>query len=470
MNKIQITHKLVLAAVLLTASFPISVKAQDQEYEEEFLEFRKKIQLSVTHEEPVELNLQEILAKALENNINLQIAKLNSNEAKWKYWNRFADALPDIYMSAATIHREGTFYLTSTLQNDINQRTSSAAIRFNYRLFNGGTTTFLAWAEKYYRKVVEGRERSQYNLVLYDSVDLYYQLVKAQAVIETRTKSLESARENRKLARQFYEAGTGTKYDFLQAEARLARTEQDLIEAETQFRIAGLNLANHLNSPLATAFSVNRDHIAKLNMIDESLTLLDFVAIAVENNPDIRTSLEARKAAMKEGLSKAGDYLPKVDVYANLGASGETFDNMFGLTTLGFEANYAIGDGLGLTAVSNTMQARARANRAKLEYDRTKLNIERNLRMSYLEFQRTQVKVKVAEKEYEASEEALRLARLRYENGLEIFTNLVDKEAKFTEAEINLIASTADYNLMQAKLAYNMGTISLGSILGLQDG
>ena len=46
--------------------------------------------LSVSHTEAIDLNLEEILAKAIENNINLQIAKANTKEAKWKFWEKIA--------------------------------------------------------------------------------------------------------------------------------------------------------------------------------------------------------------------------------------------------------------------------------------------------------------------------------------------------------------------------------------------
>ncbi len=459
----------LVPGVIVKAEDQVQAQIQNQDFEEEFQEFRNKIQLSVSNDEPIELDLQEILARAIENNINLQIAKANTKEAKWLFWRRISDALPDMTMRAASQHREGTFYLTSTLQNQINQRTSTTGIRFSHRIFSGGTTTFLAWAEKFYKNATESREQSQYNLVLYDSVDLYYQLAKTQATLQSRAKSLESARANRKLANQFYQGGTGTKFDLMQAIARMARTEQDLIEAEAQFRIAGFNLANHLNSPLESSFAVDREHLAKLDMIDDNLTIQDFIDKAFKNNPDIKAALAARKAVYKEGLSRVGDYLPKVDIYADFSGSGERFDNLFGLTTLAFEANYTIGDGMGLTAIANTMQARARTDRAKLEYQREVLRIERDLRTSYLDFQKTKSQVKVAEREYEASSESLRLAKLRYENGIEIFTNLIIREAELAAAEINLISSTADYNLTQAKLAYNMGTISIGTLLGNQE-
>ena len=426
-----------------------------------------KFQTSLTQEstmQAVELDLQEILAKAIENNINLQIAKSNSQEAKWKYWERISDALPDVELNATKRNRDGTFFLNTNFQNGIDETTSTAGVRLNYRAFDGGTTSFLAWAEKFYRKSSQNLEQAEYNKLIYDSIRLYYELIKAQVALNSNEKALKNAESNHDLAKKFFNAGTGTKFDLVQAEARVARKEQELIEQIAEFRKAGIELANHINAPLETSYKTAVKEIAKLELIEENISAKDFLDTAFKQNPSIKSAMQLREGALKEGLAKAGDYLPKVDVYAEMAGTGETWDNMFGLTTLGFEARYDIGDGLGLTAVADTMQSRAKVKRAKLEYQKELQGIERSLRLSFLDFHKSKSIVKAAQKEQEASTEALRLAKLRYENGIDVFARLIEKESELTAAELNLITSVADYNLTQAKLAYDMGTISSAAL------
>ena len=64
-----------------------------------------------------------------------------------------------------------------------------------------------------------------------------------------------------------------------------------------------------------------------------------------------------------------------------------------------------------------------------------------------------------------AAEEALRLSKLRYENNLEIFTNLSQKETEFTESRTNYIDSISDYNISQSRISYLMGEINIKDIL-----
>ena len=450
--------KIWLLLLVLLANNPVWA-----EQRESLQKFKASLRQE-SNTEAIELRLEEIIAKSIENNLNLQIAQSNNIEAKWKYWQRISDALPDVELLATKRNRDGTFFLNTGFQTPIDETTSAASVRINYRAFNGGTTSFLAWAEKFYRDSNKNLEQAQYNKILYQSIMFYYELIKQQVALNSKDKALKNAEADYDLAKKFFDAGTGTKFDLVQAEARVARKEQELIDQYAQFRKAGIDLANHVNSPLETSYKTASKEIDKLELVDENISAGDFLKTAFEQNPDILSAVALRKAALKEGYAKAGDYLPKIDLYADFGGVGQTWDDMFGITTLGFEAKYDIGDGLGLTTVSDTMQSRAKVKRAKLEYEREIRRIERELRNSYLDFHKSKSVVKAARKELEASTEALRLAKLRYENGLDVFARLIERESELTAAELNLTASLAEYNLSQAKLAYDMGTISLESL------
>jgi outer membrane protein TolC len=121
---------------------------------------------------------------------------------------------------------------------------------------------------------------------------------------------------------------------------------------------------------------------------------------------------------------------------------------------------------MGLTVVSDAMQSRVKVHKAQLEYARELQGIEKGLRGSYINFQKSKSLVYATQKELAAAEEAARIAQLRYKNGLEIFANLLEKERDLTMAELSLISSTANYNISQAQLAYNMGVIDIKNILG----
>ena len=164
--------------------------------------------------------------------------------------------LPDFSMVASSQKRNGTFYLNNNFQNQIDQTISSAGLRFNYRVFDGGTTTFLAWSEKFYRQSTEAREQAQYNRVILDTVKFYLDLVREQVSLATKLKALERSKANLDLTSKFLEAGKGTQYDSMQAEANLAKAQQELIQTEADYRISQINLAEHLNIPLGNMMKI----------------------------------------------------------------------------------------------------------------------------------------------------------------------------------------------------------------------
>lgn len=424
------------------------------------------IHLEASLQEAEMIDLANILATAIENNINLNIARADSKMSGWKFWQKFADALPDVQLRASSQKRDGTFYLNSRFQNTIDETIVATGVRFNYRIFNGGTTAFLAVAEKYYKEATQEREKAVYNQILLDSVVYYFDLLSNQTALFAKLKAVEQASANLDLAEKFFKSGTGTKYDVMQAEAGLARAQQQLIEQEAGFRNAQINLAAHLNKPLETPYLIDKTSIDAIRIVDEDMPVKDILKSAFQRNPNIISALKAKQGAVREGLSKAGNFLPKVDIYADITGSGENFGDLIGITTLGFDATYSIGDGLGLTAVSDAMQSRAKVDKARLEYKRELQGIEKGLRNSFINFQKSKSLVTASQKEVAAAEEALRISQLRYKSGLEVFTNLLEKERDLTAAELNLINSTANYNIAQAELAYNMGVIDIKNILG----
>lgn len=424
------------------------------------------IKLEASLEEPFIIDLENIIALAVENNINLNLARLDTKMSNWRFWQKFANALPDIQMRASSQNRDGTFYLNSQLQREINETITNAGVRINYRIFDGGTTSFLAMAEKYYRSSVSEHEKAVYQQILLDSVTYYFDLLQAQTSLFAQLKAFEAAKSNLDLSEKFLKAGTGTKYDVLQAESILAQAQRLMIEREANFRNAQINLAIHLNQALETPYLIDKNTIDVIRIVDEDMPIKDILRSAFQKNPNIISALKAKQGAYKEGLSSAGEFLPKLDIYADFLGAGENFGDLVGITTLGFDASYSIGDGLGLTAFSKAMESKTKVQKAKLEYARELQGIEMGLRASYINLQKSRSIVYASQKELQAAQEAVRLSKIRYQNGLEIFANLIEKEKELIQAELSLINSTASYNVAQAELAYNMGIIEVKNILG----
>lgn len=469
----------LLALLLTTHGAKASLDLEDSYKEMELQEIKLKdlfytehlgtkynpIKLEASLFEEVELDLKGVLAQAVENNINLNIAKQDSVIAKWQFWNEFSNALPDITLQALTQDFNGTFFINSRIQADVDESQVQGKFRIDHRLFDGGTTSFLIWAEKYYKNAVKEDEQKAYNQTLLDAVNFYNALLKDQVALSSRLKSLEEAKSNLDLAEKFQNAGTGTKLDVYQAEARLARAQQELIEQEASFRVSEINLAEHLNLPLLTPIKIASAQITPLNIIEPDIEFSEFLELAEENNPEIKAAIARKKGARREALARVGDFLPKVDVFADWTNTGEDINDTFNIRTLGIQASLELGEGIGFTAVSSGLKSRAEAKKAVLLLKQEELRIEKELRKAFLDYEKSKSLVEATQKELKASKESLRLSKLRYQNGLEILVNVLEKEQEFSNAQSSFINSVADYNFAQANLAYYMGNISVESIL-----
>ncbi len=424
-----------------------------------------KLEASLT--EAVDLSLADALATAIERNINLNIAKQDSLVAKWDFWQQFSTMLPDLEYNLKRTSFDGAIFITPDLQRAVDQSLVNSNFRINYRAFSGGTNAFLTWAQKHYKNAVKENEVDQFNKTIYETVVFYNDLLRQQVSLNNRQKSVQEAHLDFDQAQKFLKGSIGTKYDVYQAEARFARSQQEFINQQAGFRESEINLAEHLNMDLTSPLKVNEAEFEKLNLVDNDISMKEFLNTAKENNPRIKSALLNKKGAVKEALSKIGNFLPNFDLFADIGGTGAEASDLTGLNTYGFQLSFDMGKGAGLSPVSDAMRSKAAAKKAKLEYQKAEISIEKELRLAFLNFEKAKSLIIAAAQEVKASKEGLRLARLRYENGIGVMNEVVTRQKELSDSQINLIDSIAQYNDAQAQMAYEMGTISIDNVLKL---
>ena len=271
---------------------------------------------------------------------------------------------------------------------------------------------------------------------------------------------------NLKLAEDKLEVGEGTLYEVLLAKSRLAITKQDLMDQKARLRVVQIDLARHLNLPLDSPLFADKDRLNNFHIINDDLSPENIIEISYENNPEIKMALDQKKAILRQELASYGRFLPALDLYANIAANGTEFDDLNQLNTIGFQLSYEFGENSGLSSVSSIRKAKIETKKAKIRLEDTTKEIEARLRRSYVEYKRTEANIDTAKASLDAANEALKLSKLRYENGREILKDLIDNESKQSIAEISLIDSIALHNIAQANLAFDLGNFSVENIVG----
>jgi outer membrane protein TolC len=138
------------------------------------------------------------------------------------------------------------------------------------------------------------------NDVLVRVADSYYELVQAQGRLAIAFKIRDDAAEIARITANFAEKGQGKQADADRAATELEQKVTDILEAEGQVQIASARLAQVLNldpsSPLRAADAV----IVPRPVVPDGIPLVELIAIALTQRPELRERQAAIRAAFLE--------------------------------------------------------------------------------------------------------------------------------------------------------------------------
>lgn len=290
--------------------------------------------------------------------------------------------------------------------------------------------------------------------VRFETLRAFYDLLLAQAKKEVADEAVKLAEADVKLSRDRVEAGTSVVSDLLAAEVQLAESRQQVIQTDGEIAIAEAALNTALGLPITTSQKIAGQLIEKKFDVAEQQEL---IRLAIEHRPDLsRAGLVARSGKV-QAQGARNEYLPRVDVFANFGASRNNWvqgsaDYLVGATVTFnlFEA--------GRTA--RIAQARASANLAASEQEHLANQVRFEVVRAYQQYISARERLKVAERIINQSSEALRIVQDRYQEGLTTITEVLRAETTLVRARLNVLASRHDYYIGYASVMLSTGRLT----------
>ncbi|HET7469473.1 MAG TPA: TolC family protein, partial [Gemmatimonadales bacterium] len=193
------------------------------------------------------VSLAQTMQGALAANLDLKAADLEVESGSQNVRLARSNLLPDIEAQiGGTTTREET--ATASLGQQP-ERIVDGGISFSMPLYSEQ-----AWAgygsEK---KLQQGRvaERRQQRLdVVLDAAEAYLSVLEARTVADVRGSNLYRNRSNLEIARLRENVGSASRADIYRWEGEVANARRDVISAESQVRVATLELKRVLNRPL----------------------------------------------------------------------------------------------------------------------------------------------------------------------------------------------------------------------------
>ena len=299
--------------------------------------------------------------------------------------------------------------------------------------------------------------------VVYEVKTAYFNILKAQRVMEVAAQAQKRLIAHRDAAGAFYEAGIIPRNDLLRAEVELAAGRQSLLRAEN-----GVELAKAKFNTL-----LRRDINASVT-IEDSLTesvavapLAFCIAEALTRRPEIQTYqlrwnqakilVKQAKSEYYPNLSLVGNYARYGDTPAVAGSDYRDQENWYVMAV----ANWNFWE-WGKT--KNRMDAgKSRENQAADLFAGLRDQIALEVKSSYLLLDEAQKQLPAAKKTIEQAEENFRINTERYSEQVGTATDVIDAQTILTAAMSDYQNYLGDLNIAKARLDRAMGA-------GLRDG
>lgn len=275
----------------------------------------------------------------------------------------------------------------------------------------------------------------------------YLAALEAQKIAQESISAISSELNQTKLQ---YEAGTVLKSDVLSLEVKLAEAQNAEIKAANGIEIAKTSLTNLLGLSSFQVFTVatSSSLLPKPKLPASFNDLLDQ---AIAQRPEIKAAANQVEISLRRLKSEQGAYLPKADAYVSYGQNSQSpgFNSEKDNVTAGVSVEMDLFSGFNTQQRVNA--AERKAAEARETERKTRLGIEQEVKMAFLNLKEALARLHVTEASVQAADEALRLVNEERRAEIVTVTRYIEAEVARNNAQSNTIA--AHYDALSAEAA-----------------
>lgn len=404
----------------------------------------------------LKLTYDELVKLTLENNLTIKSYQEKVNQSKLKEDEIFLGTLPQIKLTGrySRLSKIDPFiidlpFFPGSPQLRVYEPVQDqyfSRISLDFPLFTGLRQTNSIKAQKKIVAASEEELRQIKSEVVYKAKELYFNLYLSYQVLKLIEANIEYLEGQKQNAENFFKNGLLQKNDVLKIDIALTQVRLKFYEQE--------NVISNLNLALCQVLNLDFQNKIIPNFKLEEL-------IAQEDLKDFQTFERPEITALKNFIS-ASEYLKKANY-------GSLFPNLF------FNAGYdyakpnpkffpvknewkyswdvnlvmqfTLWDWLLPLNKANQTEIQIKQAELQLTQLSKKDEIERTDLLNRIETEKK--KIELTSKEFEYSNENLRITENKFKEGLATVTDLLDANRQKVEAETHLIESKIKYQLLK---------------------
>lgn len=210
---------------------------------------------------------------------------------------------------------------SASMKEERYQDPNALELSFVQPIFSGLSTYNAVEAAKSQVQSARSNLNNTEQATLLDTVSVYMNVIRDRAVLDLQVSNEKVLQQHLKSYKKRFQAGELTRTDVAQSEARVAGAKAGTIAAEGQLKVSDAEYFSVIGlNPDKNMSDVNDETINLPKSLEEALKL------AMKNNPKIKATEYATKAAEQTVSAKKGVLSPSVDVIA--GAAKNHDSNM----------------------------------------------------------------------------------------------------------------------------------------------
>ncbi len=355
--------------------------------------------------------------------------------AKWAYFplNSLQFGYSSSTGGGASIDNEGFLRTRPASDWSFGQSFGGASLT----LWDGGTKLGNIKIADANVDVGEINEISQSYTIAQQVKSQYYTILQQKETEANALKTLEQNQFLMGLARARVRAGTANVIDTLNTLATINGTQITILNA----RNAQANASAQLTRLTAADFPVTAILSDTSDPPPLGMSDADLMALAEVGPPVKTSSAQLRVAELQEKNSKA-TYWPQVTAGANYSRSNQDKRYDFGAGKMGYSwsfnlgANFKIFDGF--ARENQILSAKIRTDNAEASLREAKLTARQNMTQQLNTLHTAEETMRIQRFTIVVSEEQLRIANARYENGVGLYQDVLNAQNSLNSARAAL--------------------------------
>ena len=442
--------------------------------------------------------LEECVLMALDKNISIKQSELDIENAEIDKEDAFGSFLPRVNAQSQHIWNNGLSQnITNGLIENLTTQFSSFGGNIGVTLFNG-------------KQNINQLSRANLNLIarqyqlddMKDDISLfvanaYLQVMFNRELAQVQRFQLEITKEDLERTKVRIEAGVLTQADIFDIEANLASQEQALVQAENNYRLSLISLAQLLlitdyeNFQIADEdFDIPFSDILSQKpkeIYEKALTIRNDIKLGVANIEVAKKDIEIAKGALMPSLTAFYNYNTRIsysDRFVETGnlietpigfvkGTGESVVTQFSERTiaepLSFGTQFGQNDGHsygvslnipifnGSSVRNNIKRRKLNLKRIENQFEQTKLDLENTVNQAYLNTQGAVKFFEAAEKTLKARQEAFQIAQNRFEVGVMNSFDFIQAKQRYQISASDIVRAKFDYIFKLKVLEFYFG-------------